>query len=406
MKEVWSPLEPSPLNNKVVSRIADALIGAKKPLIVTSYLGRNPAAVPALVKLVDLLGVGVFQSCLSVVNLPFDHPSHLGLAFGGKNPFVEEADVVLIIDSDVPWLPMFTKHKPDAQMCAVFSLPLLQPREADFPPFFSPFFSLRLPLSPLPPRHSFHLDVDPLKERMSFATYPAQIRAKADAQLSLEQLYDYATSSSKLASAQSSISARRTELEKGHKERAAALKALEVPEEGKDDIMTAPFVVASYRKHVTEQKLKSLVLNEAISNVRLLSFPFFFLSSRRQLTLPPCLSPLLSPLSPSLPCSFVRPRSRPVPPRLEPRRPLRARLPHLVRRILPRMGSRRRYRSEDGRRPLLLDGAGHPHRFCRRRFLHFRRSFCGILDGEALRHCAFPSLSLSPHEGRNTRGRS
>lgn len=102
---------------------------------------------------------------------------------------------------------------------------------------------------------------------MAFATYPAQIRAKADAQLSLEQLYDYATSSSKLGAAQSSISARRKELEKGHKERLEVLRALEATEEGKDDIMTAPLVVSSYRKLIVDQKLKSLVLNEAISNV-------------------------------------------------------------------------------------------------------------------------------------------
>ncbi|GAA5870700.1 hypothetical protein JCM8547_005033 [Rhodosporidiobolus lusitaniae] len=224
-KPIWSGLEPNPINNKVVARIADALIGAKKPLIVTSYLGRNPAAVDALKNLVELLGIGVFQSALSVVNLPFDHPSHLGVAFGGKNTFVEEADVILIIDSDVPWLPMFTKPRPDAQI--------------------------------------FHLDVDPLKERMAFATYPAQLRCKADAQLALEQLYDYATSSSKLASAQSSITSRRKELEKGHGERKAALLELENVQ---DDIATAPFIVGKYREIVEAQKLKSLVLNEAISN--------------------------------------------------------------------------------------------------------------------------------------------
>jgi hypothetical protein len=57
------------------------------------------------------------------------------------------------------------------------------------------------------------------------------------------------------------------------------LKALETTEEGKDDIMTAPLVVASYRKLVEEQKLKSLVLNEAISNVSLLLL-FSFSCSR------------------------------------------------------------------------------------------------------------------------------
>lgn len=87
----------------VVARIVDALLEAKKPLIVTSYLGRNLAAVQQLIKFVELLALPVFQSCLSYINLPFDHTSHAGMALGGKNPLVEEADCILILDSDIPW---------------------------------------------------------------------------------------------------------------------------------------------------------------------------------------------------------------------------------------------------------------------------------------------------------------
>ncbi|GAA5897851.1 hypothetical protein JCM6882_005095 [Rhodosporidiobolus microsporus] len=226
--ELWSPLELNALNKKSVARIGDALLAAKKPLIVTSYLGRNPAAVSELVKLVELLGIPVFQSALSTVNLPFDHPSHAGIAFGGNNPLVEEADTILIIDSDIPWLPMFTKPRKDAQI--------------------------------------FHLDVDPLKERMAFATYPALIRAKVDSQLALEQLYEYASNASAFQEAQSRISARRTMLEQRKVEQVAALRELENPEKDDPEIMTAPFIVGSYRKLVAELDLKQLILNEAISN--------------------------------------------------------------------------------------------------------------------------------------------
>ena len=87
-----------------VTTICAGLLKAKKPLIVTSYLGRNRAAVEHLVKLVDLLAIPVFQSCLSTVNLPFDHVSHSGVSFGQHNPLVEDADFILILDCDVPWL--------------------------------------------------------------------------------------------------------------------------------------------------------------------------------------------------------------------------------------------------------------------------------------------------------------
>lgn len=86
-----------------VRLIGDALLGAKSPLIVTSYLGRNLAAVEQLQSLVDLLAIPVLQTALSNVNLPFTHPSHTGLQFSGPAPIVEESDVILIIDSDVPW---------------------------------------------------------------------------------------------------------------------------------------------------------------------------------------------------------------------------------------------------------------------------------------------------------------
>lgn len=50
----------------------DALLTAKRPLIVTSYLGRNLQAVEQLVKFVELLALPVFQSCPTYVNLPYE----------------------------------------------------------------------------------------------------------------------------------------------------------------------------------------------------------------------------------------------------------------------------------------------------------------------------------------------
>ncbi|GAA5869324.1 hypothetical protein JCM1840_005440 [Sporobolomyces johnsonii] len=223
--EVWSPIEPAPLNRSTVTRIVSSLLKAKKPLIITSYLGRNPAAVDELVKFVDLLAVPVFQSCLSYVNLPFDHPMHVRVAFGGNNPLVEEADCILVIDSDIPWIPLLTKPQASCEI--------------------------------------FHIDCDPLKERMAFHAYPALVRAKADSALALEQLCDHAST---LSLPTSSIEARRASLVEKKASLTASLRALEAPEEGNPEIMTAPLIVATYRRLIAAQKLNSLVCNEAISN--------------------------------------------------------------------------------------------------------------------------------------------
>ncbi|KAJ8291635.1 Benzoylformate decarboxylase [Rhodotorula toruloides] len=225
-KDIWSPVELSPLNDSSVARIGDALLRAKKPLIITSYLGRNPLAVTALTRFVDLTAIPVFQPTLSTVNLPFDHHCHVGVAFGGRWEVVEEADCILIIDSDVPWIPLHTKPREDAEI--------------------------------------FHLDVDPLKERMAFASYPALLRAKTDAATALSQLSQYIQSSPSFSSSKSAIDARRADLISKHQKATEDLMKLEqVPSDG---VMTSSFIVGMYRRVTEEMRIESLVCNEAISN--------------------------------------------------------------------------------------------------------------------------------------------
>ena len=75
----FRPIEPAALTAAVTREIATALARARHPLIVTSYLGRNPDAVPVLVELAELLGIGVLESAAFCVNFPGDHPLHLRL---------------------------------------------------------------------------------------------------------------------------------------------------------------------------------------------------------------------------------------------------------------------------------------------------------------------------------------
>lgn len=107
----------------------------------------------------------------------------------------------------------------------------------------------------------FHIDCDPLKERMQLHAFPALVRAQADAATALEQLIDYIHANPSLLST-SNVSARRAALEATKKEYDAGLEALEVAAEG--DILTAPLIVASLRKNSDPRK--TLVCNEAISN--------------------------------------------------------------------------------------------------------------------------------------------
>ena len=112
----YPPVAPAALTAEVTQEIATALADASRPLIITSYLGRNPDAVPALVELAELLAIPVLESAAFHVNFPGDHPLHAGYQFttSEQNPVLARADVILVVDSDVPWIHATSRPSPDA----------------------------------------------------------------------------------------------------------------------------------------------------------------------------------------------------------------------------------------------------------------------------------------------------
>ncbi|KAG5335008.1 hypothetical protein C0989_002518 [Termitomyces sp. Mn162] len=99
--------------------IASALLTSKYPLIITSFLGRNLNAVPALIALSTLLSIPVVSTCPSAVNFPFSHPFFAGVSFlapGAHTPHLPAADTILIIDCDLPWIPANNAPSPDARV--------------------------------------------------------------------------------------------------------------------------------------------------------------------------------------------------------------------------------------------------------------------------------------------------
>lgn len=100
-----------------VEEAARLLARARRPLILVSGAGRDPAAVPALVALAEAGGIGVVEVDPTHVNFPQGHPLHVGFTQpSGTDPALAEADVVLVIDADVPWYPALAKPPADAQV--------------------------------------------------------------------------------------------------------------------------------------------------------------------------------------------------------------------------------------------------------------------------------------------------
>ncbi len=87
--------------------IADQLMTADQPIAVTSYLGRKAEAVAALEDLAQLCGVRVFEFSPSYLCLSRSSPCFGGFDAGKA---LAGADVGLLLDVDVPWLPKFVQE--------------------------------------------------------------------------------------------------------------------------------------------------------------------------------------------------------------------------------------------------------------------------------------------------------
>jgi len=110
----------------VADEIAAALEEARSPLIVTTYLGRDPAAVAGLTALCELAGVGVLESVPMRMNFPARHPLQVGYHWNQpeQHPVLAEADVILVLGSDVPWIPAHNRPDPAARVYVVDVDPL------------------------------------------------------------------------------------------------------------------------------------------------------------------------------------------------------------------------------------------------------------------------------------------
>ena len=222
-------VEPILTTNDVVTHytllaantIVQALADATHPLIITSYLGRNPRAVPVLVSLSDRLAVPVYASCPASVEFPMNHPHFVGLSYGyGPNTWLREADVILVIDSDIPWIPVHNRPPKDARI--------------------------------------FHLDVDVLKPTMGMFHIDAEVRATVDGELALQALLH---ACEPLSLRPELVEARRSRITAGHKTWLSALERLETA--APSSTITLPYLFSRLREGVPA---KTLFLNEAVSN--------------------------------------------------------------------------------------------------------------------------------------------
>jgi acetolactate synthase-1/2/3 large subunit len=111
---------PGP-NLAALEETMKALQSARNPLIVTTSLGRTAAAVEALSRLALENAIPVVSFNPRSVELPSSHPMNMGFDI---NAWLDQADVVLVVESLVPWVPRETAPKAGATVIHIGEDPL------------------------------------------------------------------------------------------------------------------------------------------------------------------------------------------------------------------------------------------------------------------------------------------
>jgi acetolactate synthase-1/2/3 large subunit len=217
----WPAIAPLPLRANDATELALALNGAKRPLVVTSAVGRNPAAVGELVKLCQRLGIAVLEQSPICVNYPPDDALYMGNRWSEphQEPVLAEADVVLVLDSDAPWVPAVSKPSANARI--------------------------------------FHIDVDPLKQDIPLWYFKAQRVFQADCATALAQINEALDG---MAIDAAKANERKAHYGKMHE----ALTAQWLKREQPNGAMITPeYFTACLRKHIDDN---TIILSETITN--------------------------------------------------------------------------------------------------------------------------------------------
>lgn len=187
--------------------------------------------------------IPVISTIPQALNCPFSHPYNLGVTYlETHTSYLKSADVVLVIDSDLPWLP-----------------------ENQAPPSSARIFVID--------------DADPLQASVGYSGIPAELVCRADAEVALNQLLEairdttgQGTGTGEDACENETIQYRGKTLREEHQKQIELWDALEVKylDSSKEPTLSLPFLLGTVRKAIqtlTPSKgNKVLVLNEGVTN--------------------------------------------------------------------------------------------------------------------------------------------
>ncbi|WPG97607.1 Hypothetical protein R9X50_00038600 [Acrodontium crateriforme] len=219
----WTAVELGGLTTKQLNNVSELLVSAKEPLLITGYSGRNHAAVNALVELANTVkGLRVLDTGGSDMCFPANHPAWLSMRFGNDES-IKKADVILVVDCDVPWINTQCKPNADAKI--------------------------------------IHIDVDPLKQQMPVFYINAFLRIRADAETAISQIVGHIKSTMHDRISSETFTKRWSDLQENHKKRINDIAAQATPSE--DGTFGAPYLISQVRKACPPDTIWAI---EAVTN--------------------------------------------------------------------------------------------------------------------------------------------
>ncbi len=207
-----------------VEAIAEALMAAKNPIALTAYLGRKTEAVEALERLALTCGIRVAEFNSIDLNISQASPCFAGF---DPMPLLEQADLGLLLDSDVPFIPQYAKRADAIKW--------------------------------------IQIDIDPLKSDFPMWGFPTDMRIQADCATVLRQVCD-AVEARAGAAWRESVAARMASWS-GTREEVSKRRADARANKGVSGALTPAFLFATLNEKISQD---DIVVNEAIRNAPIL----------------------------------------------------------------------------------------------------------------------------------------
>ena len=207
-----------------VDTIAEALMAAENPIALTAYLGRKAEAVAVLERLARTCGIRGAEFNSVDLNISQASPCFAGF---DPLPLLEQADLGLLLDSDVPFIPQYAKRAGAIKW--------------------------------------IQIDVDPLKSDFPMWGFPTDIRIQGDCTTVLRQVLEAVEARADDAWRQRV--AKRIAGWGGAREAAVKRRVMAGANKGVSGALSPAFLFATLNQKLS---VDDIVVNEAIRNATLL----------------------------------------------------------------------------------------------------------------------------------------